>query len=110
MDITHYTICTRPLTLSHSLIHSTQATAQQLRGLLESHPDGPPALDAQKELKINDLDFAEKASRRNILANRMTQSKCHACPKLDEQVRVRFAICVVCGCVYVCVHGSVYEG
>lgn len=61
-------------------------TCQQLLRLAEESPTGPPEVDPIKELRINDLDFAEKYSRKNNLALKMVASKCHACPKLDEQV------------------------
>eukprot|EP01088_Endostelium_zonatum_P017135 TRINITY_DN4905_c1_g1_i1.p1 TRINITY_DN4905_c1_g1~~TRINITY_DN4905_c1_g1_i1.p1 ORF type:complete len:1322 (-),score=354.13 TRINITY_DN4905_c1_g1_i1:6-3947(-) len=43
------------------------------------------ALHPIKDLKINDWDFVEMFKKSEELGNRMKGSKCHKCPKLQEQ-------------------------
>eukprot|EP01117_Protostelium_nocturnum_P003499 TRINITY_DN1455_c0_g4_i1.p1 TRINITY_DN1455_c0_g4~~TRINITY_DN1455_c0_g4_i1.p1 ORF type:complete len:1331 (-),score=569.99 TRINITY_DN1455_c0_g4_i1:196-4188(-) len=62
-----------------------KTVTQQLIRIIEENPFGPLEIDATKELKINDLEFGEKNSRKNNLSKKMTISKCHQCPKLPEQ-------------------------
>lgn len=54
--------------------------------MLSEEPKGPPEIDPIRELKMNDLDFVEQYSRKNILVQKMSASKCNECPKLEEQV------------------------
>jgi antiviral helicase SKI2 len=58
---------------------------QQLLELEQEHPgQDPPALDAIKDLKLNDLEIVEQYRRRQSLLEVMAQNKCHRCPKLQE--------------------------
>ena len=58
---------------------------QQLNRMIEEYPQGPPEIDPIKDLKINDIDFVEKYQRKNRINNKMIESKCDKCPKLNEQ-------------------------
>lgn len=51
------------------------------------NPLGPPEVDPQKDLKINSLDFADHLKSKEFYYEKMCQSKCMTCPKLDEHVR-----------------------
>lgn len=60
--------------------------AQSLLRIIEKHPLGPPEIDPIKELKMNAIDFADVYKRKQNLLTKQAQSKCHSCPKLEQNV------------------------
>ncbi|XP_073062145.1 DExH-box ATP-dependent RNA helicase DExH11 isoform X2 [Primulina eburnea] len=63
-------------------------TVQQLLILKSDGNKYPPALDPVKDLKLKDLDIVEAYYKWNILLQKMAQSKCHGCVKLDENIKM----------------------
>ncbi|XP_073304580.1 DExH-box ATP-dependent RNA helicase DExH11 isoform X1 [Primulina huaijiensis] len=70
---------------------SVGAYSKTVQKLLILKSDGnkyPPALDPVKDLKLKDLDIVEAYYKWNILLQKMAQSKCHGCVKLDENIKM----------------------
>ncbi|XP_073149215.1 DExH-box ATP-dependent RNA helicase DExH11 isoform X2 [Henckelia pumila] len=70
---------------------SVGAYSKAVQQLLTLKSDGnkyPPALDPVKDLKLKDLDIVEAYYKWNILLQKMAQSKCHGCVKLDENIKM----------------------
>ncbi|XP_010256687.1 PREDICTED: DExH-box ATP-dependent RNA helicase DExH11 [Nelumbo nucifera] len=61
-------------------------TVQQLLDLKSNGNKYPPALDPLKDLKLKDVDLVESYHTWNSLLQRMSESKCHGCTKLQEHI------------------------
>jgi hypothetical protein len=66
--------------LQRTVIEADQA-ANNPQGILQL-----PSLDPIKDLKIVDLDFVDNYKQMMKYREMFAQSKCHQCPKLNEQV------------------------
>ncbi|XP_076886194.1 DExH-box ATP-dependent RNA helicase DExH11-like [Bidens hawaiensis] len=70
---------------------STAAYSKTVLSLLNQKVDGnkyPPALDPVKDLKLKDVSLVEAYYKWNSLLQKMSQSKCHNCIKLEEHIKV----------------------
>ncbi|XP_076936450.1 DExH-box ATP-dependent RNA helicase DExH11-like, partial [Bidens hawaiensis] len=70
---------------------STAAYSKIVLSLLNQKVDGnkyPLALDPVKDLKLKDVSLVEAYYKWNNLLQKMSQSKCHNCIKLEEHIKV----------------------
>ncbi|KAG8387912.1 hypothetical protein BUALT_Bualt02G0070700 [Buddleja alternifolia] len=63
-------------------------TVQQLLNLTSDGNKYPPALDPVKDLKLRDIKVVEDYYRWTNLLQKMAQSKCHGCVKLEEHIKL----------------------
>ncbi|KAL0389105.1 UNVERIFIED_CONTAM: DExH-box ATP-dependent RNA helicase DExH11 [Sesamum calycinum] len=61
-------------------------TVQQLLTLKSDGNKYPPALDPVKDLKLRDIKVVEDYYKWTNLLQKMAQSKCHGCVKLEENI------------------------
>ncbi|KAL0458826.1 UNVERIFIED_CONTAM: DExH-box ATP-dependent RNA helicase DExH11 [Sesamum latifolium] len=61
-------------------------TVQQLLTLKSDGNKYPPALDPMKDLKLRDIKVVEDYYKWTNLLQKMAQSKCHGCVKLEENI------------------------
>ncbi|XP_071948306.1 superkiller complex protein 2-like [Antedon mediterranea] len=62
----------------------TSVVVQELLRLIEDNPDGLPALNPVKELKIQDMEFVEKYMKMQSLQEVVFDYKCLMCQAVDE--------------------------
>ncbi|XP_071701571.1 DExH-box ATP-dependent RNA helicase DExH11-like [Rutidosis leptorrhynchoides] len=70
---------------------SSAAYSKTVQTLLNQKVDGnkyPPALDPVKDLKLKDVSLVEAYYKWNHLLQKMSENKCHNCPKLEEHIKV----------------------
>ncbi|KAK4492081.1 hypothetical protein RD792_002878 [Penstemon davidsonii] len=63
-------------------------TVQQLLTLKSDGNKYPPALDPVKDLKLRDINAVEAYYKWNNLLQKMAESKCHGCIKLEENIKL----------------------
>ncbi|KAL4188447.1 hypothetical protein AMTRI_Chr08g160190 [Amborella trichopoda] len=61
-------------------------TVQQLVDLKKQDNKFPPAVDPVKDLKLKDMDLVFEYNKYNNLLQKMAQSKCHGCIKLEQHI------------------------
>ncbi|KAL0488400.1 cytoplasmic exosome helicase Ski2 [Acrasis kona] len=73
--------------MGNDVNQSHLSAANQLNHLWESHPhQGPDVIDPKRDLNLKiSLDLNDDLTRRAQLLDRMRDSKCNKCPKLDVQ-------------------------
>ncbi|XP_041998400.1 DExH-box ATP-dependent RNA helicase DExH11-like isoform X1 [Salvia splendens] len=64
------------------------STVQQLSSLKSDGNKYPPALDPVKDLKLKNPDVVEVYYRWTNLLQKMSESKCHGCVKLEENIKL----------------------
>ncbi|GER35486.1 helicase [Striga asiatica] len=64
------------------------STVQQLLALKSDGNKYPPALDPAKDLKLKDLKVVEDYYKLTKLLQKMSESKCLGCPKLEENMKL----------------------
>ncbi|XP_033114807.1 helicase SKI2W-like [Anneissia japonica] len=62
----------------------TSVVVQELLRLTEDNPEGLPALNPVKDLKIQDMDFVEKFIKMQSLQEKVTDYKCLMCQALNQ--------------------------
>nr|GEY43525.1 DExH-box ATP-dependent RNA helicase DExH11 [Tanacetum cinerariifolium] len=70
---------------------SSAAYSKTVQNILDKKVNGnkyPPALDPVKDLKLKDMDLVEAYYKWNNLLQKMSQSKCHNCVKLEEHIKI----------------------
>lgn len=70
---------------------SSAAYSKTVQNLLDKKVNGnkyPPPLDPVKDLKVKDMDLVEAYYKWNNLLQKMSQSKCHNCVKLEEHIKI----------------------
>ncbi|KAK6163790.1 hypothetical protein DH2020_000654 [Rehmannia glutinosa] len=63
-------------------------TVQQLLTLKSDGNKYPPALDPVKDLKLRDIKVVEDYYKWTNLLQKMAESKCHGCVKLEENIKL----------------------
>ncbi|XP_057789861.1 DExH-box ATP-dependent RNA helicase DExH11 isoform X1 [Salvia miltiorrhiza] len=64
------------------------STVQQLLSLKSDGNKYPPALDPVKDLKLKSPDVVEAYYKWTNLLQKMSESKCHGCVKLEENIKL----------------------
>nr|XP_043623499.1 DExH-box ATP-dependent RNA helicase DExH11 [Erigeron canadensis] len=70
---------------------SGAAYSKTVQSLLNQKVDGnkyPPALDPIRDLKLKDMNLVETYYKWDSLLQKMSQSKCHNCVRLEEHIKV----------------------